>query len=222
MNNKIIIIGSAGHAKNVIDTIEKVNTHEIIGLVDDYRRFHDKTLGYEIIGKVSDIKILVEKYNVGYLFIAIGDNYNRSEVFHSIKDLGLKISFINVIHPTAILSQPIESNKGIFIGPRVVINRDAIVSPNTLFNSGAILEHDTKLGVFSSLGPNSTIAGGAIIGERTAVGLSASVLEKRVIGNDVVVGSGAVVISNIESNNIIVGLPARVLRSRKPNEKYLK
>ena len=38
MKERIIIIGSYGHAKIVIDTIEKGNTYDIVGLIDDYRK----------------------------------------------------------------------------------------------------------------------------------------------------------------------------------------
>ena len=47
---KVIIIGSSGHSKVVIDTFEKEGKYEIIGLIDSYRDLGEETLNYKIIG----------------------------------------------------------------------------------------------------------------------------------------------------------------------------
>ena len=113
MKERIIIIGSSGHAKIVIDTIEKGNTYDIVGLIDDYREIEEKILGYSIIGEISDLKVLVKKYSVNYIFIAIGDNFRRNKVYDLILQMGIKTPFANVIHPTSIISKSLDNNKGI-------------------------------------------------------------------------------------------------------------
>ena len=52
----IIIIGSSGHGKVVIDILEKENKYFIAGLFDDkYERAGAAFFGYEILGKIYSI-----------------------------------------------------------------------------------------------------------------------------------------------------------------------
>ena len=47
---KILIIGSSGHSKVVIDIFEKMSNISIVGLIDAYRPKGSETLGYKILG----------------------------------------------------------------------------------------------------------------------------------------------------------------------------
>ena len=49
------------------------------------------------------------------------------------------------------------------------------------------------------------------MGNRTAIGLGASVMPDIVIGDDVVVGTGAVVTKDVPDGVRVAGVPARVL-----------
>ena len=64
MKKKIlIIVGSLGHAKVVIDIFEKQNSHNILGLLNDYRKINQESLKYKVIGGIKNIKEIISKYN---------------------------------------------------------------------------------------------------------------------------------------------------------------
>lgn len=221
MTKSVIIIGSSGHSKVVIDIIENDSNYTIVGLIDDFKRAGEVINKYETLGKLSDINKLFKEYNTRNIFIAIGDNYSRYKVYKSITEIAEKPNFINVIHKSSIILTNIKKNDGIFIGANTVINIDSKVSKHTLINTSAIIEHDAFIGAFSSLGPNSVIAGASRIGFCSSIGLSAGVLEKRAIGDNTVIGAGAIVTKDIESKVVAIGIPARVVRNREVNDKYL-
>ena len=54
---QIIIIGSSGHAKVIIDIIEKSNQYEIAGLTNANPINVEKVLGYNILGTDDDLLI---------------------------------------------------------------------------------------------------------------------------------------------------------------------
>ena len=56
MNNKIIIIGTGGHAKSVIDVIESTNDWEIIGLIGLKNDLNKSLLGYKVLGTDHDLE----------------------------------------------------------------------------------------------------------------------------------------------------------------------
>ena len=61
---KIIIIGASGHAKVIIDIIEKRNEYQIIGLVDSYKSPGGMVMGYPILGNIEMIPDLIKYKNI--------------------------------------------------------------------------------------------------------------------------------------------------------------
>ena len=57
---KILVFGASGHAKVIIDAIEKEANYEIIGLIDSSKVLGQKTLGYKVLGKEEDLANIVK------------------------------------------------------------------------------------------------------------------------------------------------------------------
>jgi len=74
---------------------------------------------------------------------------------------------------------------------------------------------------WSSLGPGAIAGGRVRVGERSAINLGAKVVNDISIGHDTLVGAGAVVTEDIPDNVVAYGVPCRVIRERKPGEKYI-
>lgn len=54
---------------------------------------------------------------------------------------------------------------------------------------------------------------GAKIGDFVTIGAAANILPGVVIGNNVIVGAGAVVTKSVEENKVVMGIPAKVIRN---------
>ena len=81
-----------------------------------------------------------------------------------------------------------------------------------LFRSGAIVEHDNKIGNFVHISPRVVLGGTVTIGECSHIGIGASVSNNINITSNVVVGAGAVVVKNIEKRGTYVGVPVRKVK----------
>ncbi|MGO8698217.1 MAG: serine O-acetyltransferase [Limisphaerales bacterium] len=57
-----------------------------------------------------------------------------------------------------------------------------------------------------------------VIGDNVVIGAGAKVLGGITIGHNVTVGANAVVIHSIPNDVIVGGIPARIIRSRQPND----
>lgn len=62
MKRNLLIMGSSGHAKVVIDIFEKQKSHNILGLLDDFRNVNEETLGYKVIGGLKDLNNLNSEF----------------------------------------------------------------------------------------------------------------------------------------------------------------
>jgi len=60
------------------------------------------------------------------------------------------------------------------------------------------------------------------IGRCAAVTLGVTVVDRISIGENTVVGAGALVLDSLPDNVLAYGSPARVVRAREPGERYLK
>jgi sugar O-acyltransferase (sialic acid O-acetyltransferase NeuD family) len=216
---KLILIGASGHAKVIIDIVEKQGKFELLGLIENNPNLEKKVLGYGILGDESILSETI--YNDVYLFIAIGDNWVRHLVKERISVLHPSIKFATLIHPSAQIAKGVKIGEGVCIMAGAIVNSDTRIEEFTIINTKASMDHDGHLGAFSSLAPNATTGGNVSIGNFTSVGISATIKHGVQIGAHNVIGGGALVLKNFEDNQIIYGVPANAIRSRIMGEKYL-
>lgn len=72
-----------------------------------------------------------------------------------------------------------------------------------------------------TIGGTSKKAGVPTLGNRVFVGAGAKILGPVVIGDDVVIGANAVVVSDLPSNCVAVGVPARIVKTGTTMEDYV-
>jgi acetyltransferase-like isoleucine patch superfamily enzyme len=104
------------------------------------------------------------------------------------------------------------------IGPDCQINSDVVITDpryvslgsNVILSSCRILGHDASVAVFASVtGKVLDSVGPVIIGDNVFVGYGAIVLPNIRIGNNSIVAAGAVVTRDVASGTIVAGVPAR-------------
>ncbi len=213
----IIIIGASGQAKAVIDVIEKQGKYNILCLLDnDPKRIGLNILGYTVCNE-EDVSF--RAVNTG--IVAIGDNYRRYVVTNKIVKRNADFKFIKAIHPGATIGKNVEIGSGTVIMGGVVINSDTTIGEHCVINSRCSVDHDNKIHNYSTLSPGVTLGGNVTIGKLTNISLGANVIHGITIGDGVVIGAGSTVIRNIPDNMLAYGLPAKIVRRRELDEKYL-
>lgn len=216
----IVIIGSSGHSKVIIDIIESANELKIIGLCDQSRTGED-TQGYKVLGKQEDLPELIRKHTIHGVIVAIGDNFIRSKVSAFIKKICPNLRFVSAIHPNASIGRDVKIGKGSVVMSGVIINSNSVVGESCILNTASSLDHDSNLEDFASLSPGVRTGGNCRIGKLSAIGIGATLIHNINIGEETIIGAGSTVLTNIESLVIAYGSPAKVIRARKSGEKYL-
>ncbi|MBQ2873138.1 MAG: acetyltransferase [Bacilli bacterium] len=204
MKEKLIIIGAGGHSKSVIDSVNQ-EKYNIEGFLDDNKT--GKHMGYPIIGKkLEDI----DKYENYKYFVAIGDIVSRKMWFETLKKYNVEI--INIIDKTAIISSSSKIGVGNYIGKYAVVNADAVIGNNNVINTKALVEHECIVGNHTHLSTNSVINGNVIIKDCVFLGSSAVCIGQLTVGENSIIGAGSVIISDVEDNVTVVGVPGRVIK----------
>src|SRR5580704_1614951 len=218
----VLIVGSSGHARVIVDIIERTGVHSILGFLDDSRAPGMIEIGYPILGELAALAEIVREHNPQGFFIAIGDNWNRGVAAAKIKQLMPGLAAITAIHPGAQVARSACLGPGTAVMAGAVVNSNASVGSFCIVNTRASVDHDSHLDDFASIGPGATLAGNVRVGAYTVICLQACVAEKVSIGSHTVVGAGSVVLSDLPDGVLAYGTPARVVRSRSKDDRYLR
>jgi sugar O-acyltransferase (sialic acid O-acetyltransferase NeuD family) len=220
-SNNVVIIGSSGHAKVVIDIIEKEDKYVIVGLIDTFKQIGETSYGYPILGSEESLPALVKSYNLRGGFIAIGDNWQRYLMAEKIKTMLPEFLFISTIHPSAQIARGVTIERGSILIAGAIANSDSKVGNFCILNTKASLGHDSIMEDFSSLSSNATIGANVRIGAFSAISLGANILSNRSVGKHTVVGAGALVYDDIPDCCVAYGMPAKIIRKRREGDEYL-
>jgi sugar O-acyltransferase (sialic acid O-acetyltransferase NeuD family) len=203
MNERLIIIGASGHGKVVADIAIILKQWKTIAFLDDNETI--KTcMGYPVIGKTNDFSFYIQDSD---FFVAIGNNKTRESITQDIEKANGNI--VTLIHPSAIIGSFVEIGKGTAIMAGTVINPCSVIGKGCIVNTSSIVEHDNIICDFVHLSPGTHLAGSVKIGTRVWIGIGATVIQDVNIVNDVIIGSAALVIRNIDSAGVYVGIPAK-------------
>ncbi len=209
---KLFIIGSGGHSRVVLDSINN-NDYEI-SIIDFYNTDNDKNFNYLSknyqIKSFHDLASFKYKKNFNiYFHIAIGDNILRSKYYLIFKNFFKSLS---ILDKSSIISKSAKISKGTFIGKNSVINANVRIQENCIVNTSVIVEHDCRISMNSHLCPGVIIAGSVKIGKNSLLGIGSKVLPNIVIGSNCNIGAGSIVNKNLKNNtnSLPSGLKIRI------------
>jgi sugar O-acyltransferase (sialic acid O-acetyltransferase NeuD family) len=212
MNKKLLLLGGGGHCKSVLDSLLPSGQYVEIGIVDKKENVGKSILDVPIIGCDDD---LPELYQQGFTcaFVTVGSIGNpslRIKLFAEIERIGFEIP--TIIDSSAVVSQHVSIERGVFIGKNAVINAGTSVGKGAIINTSATIEHDCSIGDFVHIAPGAVLCGELHIGNNTHIGANSVVKQQLKIGSDSLIGMGSVVLHSIGDNLIAYGNPCKVAK----------
>lgn len=167
-------------------------------------------------------KVIVEqdvgKYAHMPFVIGIGENTIRRAVAERFKD---SLSFTNLIHPSATFGcgqrDVLERCKGAIVAAGARFTSGISVGDFCIFNQNTTVAHDCLVDSYVHVAPGANLSGNVHLKNGCWVGAGAVVnqgshAEKRVVGENTMVGSGAVIINDCEANAVYAGVPAKRIK----------
>lgn len=209
MDERVVIFGASGHAKVVIDVLEKQARARVEFLADDDPALHGQVFyGYRIVCGRNELQARCSGTSDLRCIVTIGDNLARAEVASWLKAHGLSLARA-AVHPSAQLARGVSVAAGSVLMAGGVVNSDVVIGHNVIVNTGATIDHDCVIGDAVHVAPGATLCGSVSVGDFTLVGAGAVVHPNVRIGRNVIVGAGATVLENVPDGATVVGTPAR-------------
>jgi len=217
----MFVIGASGHARILVDCIERAGEYEVAGLLDDRLPSGEERFGLPILGTTGDIPRLMVEYGVSCGVVGIGDNWSRRRVWLAVRELVPDFRFVSIIHPSAQIARDVEVGAGSVIMAGAILSPGATLGKNCVVSTNSSLGHDSTMKDHSSLSAKVGTGGNVRIGTCTAVMLDASIAHGVAVGDHTVVGAGSLVLRDLPADCVAYGAPARVVRQRSPDDPYL-
>jgi sugar O-acyltransferase (sialic acid O-acetyltransferase NeuD family) len=218
MREPIVIFGAGGHARVVIDAVEKQGRYEILGLLAR-QPAGLRVGGYAVLGDESVLPSLLDGIVGGV--VAVGDNHVRRQIVQRATQLAGRFQFVAVVHPSAIIGARVSIGGGAVVLAGSVINPDATLGDHCIVNTNSSLDHDSILSEFASLAPHVATGGNVTIGRGSAICIGAKISHGISIGENCVIGAGSTVLEDLPTSVLAYGSPCRIIRERIQGEQYL-
>jgi sugar O-acyltransferase (sialic acid O-acetyltransferase NeuD family) len=206
---KLVVFGAGGHAKVVIDIIERQGSYEIAGLLDDdIGHKGERFFGYPVLGTRAELPALISA-QLCHTIVAIGDNAGRVAVAAYLDQHGW--CFASAVHPGASIGRGVEICPGSVVMAGCVVNADAYLGGQVIINTGATVDHDCRIEYGVHVAPGCHLCGSVRVGQGSLIGAGTTVTPGVKIGRTVIVGAGSTVIRDVADDARVSGVPARLL-----------
>lgn len=193
-----------------------------------------KQLGYEVVAFIDDTEGLKSPFETIPLYkgwpgleevlrhfgtelsfvIAIGNPYGHVRVrFHQLlKQRGL--TPLTFADPTSLLCGSSKFGEGLQVMPQAVVHNQATVGDQCILNTRCLVEHDCLLEAGVEIAPGAVLCGRVRVGRYSWIGANATIRPRINIGENSIVGAGAVVVKDVPANVVVAGVPARIIQEK--------
>lgn len=206
---KSVIIGAGTYGEVYLSYLQEAGV-EVVGFLDDAPRA-SIVRGIPVLGGIDILPNLKKTYGIEAVYCPLGNNMLRVKFLTKANELGYETP--NYIHPSVIMSPHVTIGKGVYILLGSTIMPFTVIKDYTMISMGVHLAHHSTLekGVFLSTGCNF---GASIIAHQYSYcGISSTIMTGiHELGENCLIGAGAVVIKDVEPNAIVAGVPAKVIK----------
>ena len=208
--SKCIVLGSGQFCRFIINVIEETEDTICMGYVTKDGKKNREINTYDCLG--NDGYLLNNKETYDSVFPAIGDLIKRREIIEKLIKKDVKIS--SIIHPKSYQSSNVTLANSSLMGGSFLSN-NVTLGDYSVIGSGAYIHHDTKVGTNTLVGGGSQIGASVTIGENVLFGIGSVVASQQeiMIGDNSIIASGAVVLKDVPKNSMVMGNPARVIKT---------
>src|SRR3990167_9319315 len=207
MNKLIYILGAGGHAKVLLECLQKNPEIKIGGFLE----VDEKLIGQSIFGVpiYEQNKKLAEVYSESIVLAngigSIDLSTLRRKQFETFKKQGY--DFYSFCHPTCYYSHDVLLEEGVQLLARSTVLTGTRIGYNTIINTSASIDHDCDIGNHVHIAPGVVLSGGVTVGDNCHIGTGAKIIQGIKIGENVVIAAGAVVISDVPAHSRVAGVP---------------
>ena len=219
LQRRIVIIGASGHGLAVHDAARSAG-FDVVGFLDSFKPIGTPIAGLSILGHPDDLSSLAHAHAIEGYFLAISDNWTRSEVAAKLKCASPELLYVSVVHRRSVVADGVAVGNGVLVLAGAIVNSSSTLSDGCIVNTNASLDHESNLEPFASILPGVTTGGNVSIGLCSCVCAGSTVVHGVAVGEHTVIGAGSLVLRDVPARVLAYGSPLRVVRERSIGERH--
>lgn len=208
---KSVIVGAGTYGEVYLAYLQESGI-EVVGFLDDNANLHGTLIKeVPVLGGIDLLDKIKDMYQIEAVYCPIGNNQLRTHVLTMARNYGLQTP--NFIHHSVNLASNVQIGCGVYVLPNTTIMPFVKIEDDVMISIGSNIAHHSVLrqGVFISNGVN---LGASLIVEKYAyIGMGATIMTGvKLLGENCLIGAGAVVIKDVNKNAVMAGVPAKLLK----------
>ncbi len=206
---QLLVYGAGGFGREIVWLAECCGDCKVVGVVDDDPDWQGRLM--------NDIPVMgFEQARVNFpdcaVVVAVGAPSVREKVTEKVKGCGVKIA--DLIHPGTQMSRWIDMDEGVVICAGCILTTNIQLKKHVQINLDCTIGHDVVMDDYTTLAPGVHVSGWVHFGKRVYVGTGAVFIngteeKPLIVGDDAVIGAGAVVTRSVPPCQTWAGVPAK-------------
>lgn len=216
MKIKTIIWGGTGNFKVLCELLSEQYT--IVGFFDNNPAVGVPYEGIPYLGTGEKLASWLSTWpdaEKPSFIVSVGPGHGaaRLALHDELKKNGL--APLTAIHRTAFVARNAKIGEGTQIYAGALICVDAKIGKACIINTGASIDHECVIEDGATIGPRAVLAGLIRVGKNADIYTGAVIHPRVTLGENSVVGAGAVVRKDVPPGAVVVGNPARIIKTKK-------
>lgn len=207
MKKECIIVGVGKYGQVYMEYLK--NEYEVTGFYDDDSSLHGQSI--ENVKVKGNVQEAIDNESGCSVFVPIGNNNIRVKILKDFQNKGFYIP--SFIHSQTIIDSSVKIGQAVYILPGTNIMPLTEIGDYSMISMGVNIAHHNIIeeGCFFSQGAN--IGASINLKKYTYVGIGATLMTGvKYVGQNSMIGAGAVVINDVPDNAVVAGVPAKILK----------
>lgn len=207
MQEKAIIVGAGTYGQVYAEYLK--DEYQIIGFIDDDRRLLGTEINnIEVLGNFEYLLNQIDK-NIN-VFVPIGNNHVRANLLKKIIEKGFNTP--NFIHKNTDIHSSVKIGKCVYILPGTNVMPFTTIGDYVLISMGVNIAHHTTVDEACFFSQGSNIGASIHFKNNVFCGIASTVMTGvKTVGENSLIGAGAVIIRDVEDGATVVGNPGKVI-----------
>lgn len=200
---RVLLIGGALGATQVLDILAGSATQRAVAIVDDdQQRWGTDVHGVPIVGGTERLTALFAEGAYDAAIIAIGTSVETRRRFREVC-AAAGIPLANAIDPTAKIATDVVLGQGNIVCAFVHLGTGVRMGDNNFLSAYTSFDHHSRIGSDNATGPSCVSSGKVTVGDRVRLGTGIFIEPNVVLGDGVVVASGAILVRSVPAEHAV-------------------